>query len=419
MATKANEIGLKSHDDGKSNPKEASSHPVEGDEAVLNLFFDGTGNNIFNTRATGEQKLKDVDSFGNAATGTALMWEGIKDGPLLNPVYIDGIGTTRYQKDNKDGMRVGQGETGIPARAESAFPAIQEAFKENREGELPTRLLINVYGFSRGAATARHFIHLFNTQTHHPKTWPTGKNAKNWRINFVGLFDCVSSFEPKTHYIVGGRDFNNDVEELHLNFGEGYAIKVFHLIAGDEYRENFSVTTIASAGDKGHELTIPGAHSDVGGSYNAEEQEVRVFNDYRMRNFVYAQGWYNAGDRAPTYYGGHGSGAHESAWHSRTVKGEYSKVGHSIMADKANAHFKTEVFKQPSPPADKDVLALQAALRAFAKDSKNTRWDLNTQMPAQAQAIRHKFFHVSFQSSIGLGARTDANGLPVRLIIPG
>ncbi len=400
------EYGLSNHDNFTTNDKPDSVHESTVDIAKAHIIFDGTKNNIFNTKAGQQGKgLKGEESYVNAATSVALMWDGIQKKKIQNPVYIDGIGTTRLQKDNQKGYAFGKGETGIDVRARSAFAELDKVLRVNRGSKLPALLNVNVYGFSRGAATARHFVHLVNDKS--KQLYPSGWDKMQLRINFVGLFDTVSSYAPGTIFDL---DFDNDVEELHLNFGANYAQKVFHLIAGDEYRENFSVTTIASAGEIGHEIVIPGAHSDVGGSYNVTEEEQRYFSDDRLRQFVHEQGWYTEQD---CIYQG-------SPAHRRMVLGEYSKVGHSIMVDAANAHLGETVFADPEAAIDPDVIELQTKLRAFAKDKKNTRWDLNKEMPDKAKAIRHKLFHVSFnESAIGLGARRGPNGRPMRKFIAG
>ena len=48
--------------------------------------------------------------------------------------------------------------------------------------------------------------------------------------------------------------------------------EIVHFVAADEYRENFSLTTIDSASN-GMQVVLPGAHSDVGGGYNEHEKE--------------------------------------------------------------------------------------------------------------------------------------------------
>jgi Uncharacterized alpha/beta hydrolase domain (DUF2235) len=272
---------------------------------------------------------------------------------------------------------------------------------------LPAIINMNVYGFSRGAAAARYFVHLVKTErdTYAPK-W----KGKNVRVNFVGLFDTVSSY---------GGNFSNDVSDLHLNFDDGAVQRVVHLVAGDEYRENFASTTIASAGDKGYELTMPGAHSDVGGGYNADPevrdlyavQEERnpmtgkvIRTSAGTRDFVYDQGWYSAKNVID------GKGLK----HSRSVSLEYAKVAHSVMVDKANDYFKASIFADPAAPSHPLALKLHTDIRAFAKDEKNRVWSLNDKWGMdKARATRNALFHLSFRGE-GLTAphrpHLDANG---------
>jgi hypothetical protein len=114
-------------------------------------------------------------------------------------------------------------------------------------------------------------------------------------IKFVGLFDSVSSYDETgdepgdagwkakagRHARDGDKEFLNDVPELHLNFDPDPQVsRVVHLAAADEYRLNFSLTTIASAlrQGKGFELRLPGAHSDIGGGYAQVLTETLVYS---------------------------------------------------------------------------------------------------------------------------------------------
>ncbi len=99
-------------------------------------------------------------------------------------------------------------------------------------------------------------------------------------MNFVGLFDTVSSeglYHGNDVYDMGlGMESEPKVERP--GFVNDSAMRVFHLMALDEYRTNFSCITIDSACKAKtnfdnkrvlmeFELGIPGAHSDVGGGY--------------------------------------------------------------------------------------------------------------------------------------------------------
>ena len=103
--------------------------------------------------------------------------------------------------------------------------------------------------------------------------------------------------------------FCNDVVELGLNMG-ALPKQVVHLTAGDEHRQNFSLTTINStlAAGKGVELALPGVHSDIGGSYAERDpnnptldpakpirdlnQEAREVASTTERQRLIEEGWY-------------------------------------------------------------------------------------------------------------------------------
>ncbi len=51
---------------------------------------------------------------------------------------------------------------------------------------------------------------------------------------------------------------------------------IFQICVAAEYRENFDLTNINSCGLYGLELTLPGVHSDIGGSYLDDAKEISV-----------------------------------------------------------------------------------------------------------------------------------------------
>ena len=119
-----------------------------------------------------------------------------------------------------------------------------------------------MFGFSRGAPAARHFVSLLNDSN--PLAARLGIPQAKVTIKFVGVFDTVSS--------VG--------YELGLDL-KGVPQKVVHLVAANEYRKNFSLTDITSSVEAGvgYELVLPGVHSNIGGSYgevtDEEERHLR------------------------------------------------------------------------------------------------------------------------------------------------
>ena len=82
---------------------------------TINVFFDGTENNIFNAKKRPGEK----SSYGNAKSNIGLMYENLPAGHVK--VYLDGIGTKRYQNDSVVGKASGTGDYGIDARVREAF----------------------------------------------------------------------------------------------------------------------------------------------------------------------------------------------------------------------------------------------------------------------------------------------------------
>lgn len=404
------DIGF-ANDNALGNPGDSTSHPVRVESAAVNVFFDGTLNNYFNV--TADEKRKGEGSYENALSNVSEMWDSLKTERAVMSVYVEGIGTTQGQPDSFKGYALGTGETGVQERVHGAFTQVVDKVMEKRgPKKLPAILDINVYGFSRGAAAARYFVHLVNTE---PKRFhlEIGWNKVMTRIHFVGLFDTVASY---------GVNHSNDVSELHLNFGPHYAHKVFHVVAGDEYRENFPLTTIDSTlkhhvstpeggHPMGYELRIPGAHSDVGGGYHPVEPEKRQVS-FELQDFVYAQGWYSPQNLKDRW----------TQTHEREVNGDYAKVALALMVDQAHKHSTLEFpGKLLKPPTDATINELRETLRAFAKDEKNTVWDAAKHLGTdKAQALSRRSLHMSFRpGTFAHSPRLDANGQPSRRLLQG
>ncbi|MET3108155.1 hypothetical protein AAKU67_001867 [Oxalobacteraceae bacterium GrIS 2.11] len=399
-----------------------TQHIVTVDKVPANLYFDGTLNNYYNVEKADEATRKEYGgegtSYANALSNVARMWKAI--GLVITGtdigVYIEGMGTTKYEKDSMKGYALGEGETGIRARAQSAFGPLMDSVKASRGKAGPPALLeLNIFGFSRGAATARHFVHLLRDEHEIAKHFTDQWSHVQVVVNFVGLFDTVSA---------EGINHRNDVNDLGLRFTDESARHVFHLVALDEYRSNFSDTTIASARNAtvvydnhykpmGFELGMPGAHSDVGGGYlcdvNQGEIEQRhlapaVVADsvkgtgelYGPQAFVYQQGFYRAADMKATPW--------QPYFHQRTVTGDYYKVALSLMVDMAEKFtvttYQSRLDMLAREPA---IAALQTSLRQLVQDNafhagKPTRidWELNTQLGLErAREFRRAYLHLS------------------------
>ncbi|KFA91396.1 T6SS phospholipase effector Tle1-like catalytic domain-containing protein, partial [Archangium violaceum] len=278
----------------------AQEEPPKTKKIRATLFFDGTLNNKTNTEI-GMARAKDPakhqgdvgTSYGNYYTNVALLYQNI-DSDKLNgydsylPLYIEGIGTTDKAGDSTMGYAFGSMGTGVAAKVDKGLRLLMNHIRKfiNRDinsGKKNTRieeLRLDVYGFSRGAAAARHFVHrALNTSyipagdtliTLHPiKTMleQEGFKVGTVKVYFVGIYDTVSSLG-----LSGTAMGLSNVNELGLD-AISAADSVYHLAALDEHRANFALTNIKSAGGKGKEILLPGVHSDIGGSYNTREVE--------------------------------------------------------------------------------------------------------------------------------------------------
>jgi len=221
----------------------------------------------------------------------------------------------------------------------------------------------------------------------------------------VGLYDTVSSY---------GRSFLDDVDQLGLKIG-GQAAKVVHLVAGDECRENFASTTIASAiaAGVGYELVLPGVHSDVGGGYAEVEQEERLFLSPRHLDPLVAAGWFRSDpDRGKTQvvrttdsYGDY------RAYTSRPVHYHYQLVTLALMVALAQqsglclelgdfnpaAGFTGKSQQGYNPPAPLHTLRQQLLGFALAHDGPR-RAAFALPPTAEGQLVRNRYLHRSEQS---------------------
>ena len=242
----------------------------------LGVFFDGTGNHRGN-----DQILANRD-----VTNVAKLYDLYRDdgrGSNYRRIYVNGPGTIDGQhtpngfeaSEDLIGLGLGIGPEGGHDRIEFAIRRMRDEIHAGDYDEM----VFDVFGFSRGAALARHYVNLINEQ---PETvlLPQFKGASllapmvgvtpvpafppgvKVRVNFVGLFDTVGSF-----YLPG----DNANLDFNLNLSPSSADQVVHLTANHEIRKNFPLSSIMDANGDGPshftEIAVPGAHSDVGGGY--------------------------------------------------------------------------------------------------------------------------------------------------------
>lgn len=277
----------------------------------LGLFFDGTGNNQANSAATagchavnlgmsaevgedirqycanygydGQGNTPD-NSYGNEVSNVARLYGLYPDDTLVQlppgaeeahiKVYLEGIGTRSGLGDSVYSQGSGKGENGVVARVEQMPALVLEQLDVLRKANPRVkvrRIEIDLFGFSRGAAAARHCANdlLMGPNSLLARSLPVGspllatgfawRHRSDFVLNFIGLFDTVAG-------IVSLRDgdfspHNADNPGLRLRLAPGMARKVVHLVARDEYRHNFSLTQAEQ------DIELPGSHSDIGGGY--------------------------------------------------------------------------------------------------------------------------------------------------------
>ena len=161
--------------------------------------------------------------------------------------YVAGVGTRHRWLGRFIGGAFGAGE--LP-RLNEAYRTLCENWERNEDGDR----IIDIVGFSRGAATTLDFCHLIQDRgIRRPGTEIVVE--PNPTLRFVGLWDVVPAF--------GLGFLGNQV----LNFGHELTMPTrnieycFHALALDEKRPSFIPTRL----DGAYEVWFRGVHSDIGG----------------------------------------------------------------------------------------------------------------------------------------------------------
>jgi type VI secretion system secreted protein VgrG len=299
--------------------EEEEEEELEGITLRLGLFFDGTGNNLTNSAATAQCRRDDLslfkpdeltsiiqlcnqygfdgfdgsafnsspdNSYGNAPSNVAHLYDLYPDSTATPipvnadigylKVYLEGIGTRSGGSDDVlVGQAFGAGKTGVVARVQQAPDLIKrqlDLFQQANPGTDIRRIEFDIFGFSRGAAAARHCVNellkprrgLF-AELLHSGRFGLLKNfdpAVDVSLNLVGLFDTVAAVAAPGRADLNVADADNPGVNLYLP--PGCARQVIQLQARDENRENFALNSVQA----GHrQISLPGVHSDIGGGY--------------------------------------------------------------------------------------------------------------------------------------------------------
>ncbi len=267
-------------------------------ELELGIFFDGTGNNMANVLEGNARRadglgMHSEDSYNNDLSNVAKLYRLHSEAEPVVPndcggiakqrisMIVDGIGTTSGQDDSLAGFAVAWGASGIERRVQDTFVDFLRHINTTKaQGEI-RKITVDVFGFSRGAAAARHFVNCVHRgHADHGYGGPSyevqAEDKPKIEIRFLGLFDTVVSW---------GRTAN-DVNHGNLRIGlkDDSATKIVHITALDEFRENFPLT---KAPDSAETIPTVGAHADIGGGYPdfwVERPEIAPIEEVRILN---------------------------------------------------------------------------------------------------------------------------------------
>lgn len=392
--------------------EEQEEEPPEARTSVrISLFFDGTGNNRTNT----QERLDDTEvfednedegSFLNDFTNVSrLETRLIGDSSFEHSfsVYVEGIGTTDREGDSSYGMGTGLGGTGVVAKVRAG---IREVLRGLRglglaSGEIIERLHLDAFGFSRGAAAARHFTHLvLNGDPLQPQVEDLGHPVEELAVHFVGLFDTVASY---------GVQHSNDTRDLDLDAIRSAQV-VVQLAAAEEHRKNFRLTNIDSAvaAGVGTEIFLPGVHSDIGGGYTDHYDEVELqildfdglSNDAmerrfaRERNWLIDSGWYLADEIADVNFW------NELKVTRRGIRNHYTRIPLKHMAyfaSQTGLRFDSISTHHPIPAALASIESLvdahvDAHVAGTTTSTATHWWVMRT---PDYKRLRHRYLHFS------------------------
>ena len=424
---------------------------------TIGIFFDGTRNNKNNTnerikntsdfKNNGASKAKDT-SYYNDHSNVARLFEYLTSS---TKIYVEGIGTTDKKGDSTIGFGLGSGDTGIRAKVRKGCESIATIVKSEKSKSGATKigtLTLDVFGFSRGAAAARNFVHEISKAKYQAKLNMSGGGGNYGggstyltdsdgyitkrkefprrghlglkleesslqvdiiRVRFLGIFDTVSSYStnlnPKPNF--------NDVVELSLN-NIGAAANVVHYVAENEHRENFSLTNTHVGVTK----VFPGVHSDIGGSYNdgleiVEEIETSKLSKNKLNPLIeslIADGWYKREQLKIT-----GGIVYWALEGRRELKKAYSYIPLHFMAESSKSkavNFNREALEKAYAMDKISLLVrVKAKLRTYVFGS-GKQYLLNSSLSAAERKdlleLRNKFLHWSAKRE-GIGMDPNSN----------
>jgi len=270
------------------------------DVVHLAFFFDGTGNN------------RDADAAGQRWSNVARLFDASINAPGkgIYSFYVSGVGTPFngevswvdksgvWLEDTVLGGAFGAGgdrrliggedrmnqalRQALVNNAKKMGGEVKQYVEKNRNASLNDlnkalgahRLIkvinISVIGFSRGAALSRAFVNLLVGQCKKQGDGSLTLNGFPVRFTFLGVFDTVASFGLPAH------NLTLPLEQRDLRIPTCVE-RCVHFVAANELRYSFPVNLIREGGRYKAgwtEKVYPGVHSDIGGGYGPNEQNL-------------------------------------------------------------------------------------------------------------------------------------------------
>lgn len=193
------------------------------------------------------------DGTGNDASSLTNVWrftQGYRKGEVY---YLPGPGRALGLNQETDTTDVALAWS-AGQRVAIQWQKLLQTLAQQNEGVTA----IDVVGFSRGAALARHFANKVSQSVKAGRFWyehpQLGKITTCVDLRFLGLFDTVAQF-----HLLGLTDQTYD-----LTIPSSFK-SVSHAVALHEFRWAFPLT--AAVGSQVIEKAFVGAHADIGGGY--------------------------------------------------------------------------------------------------------------------------------------------------------
>jgi len=267
----------------------------ENDRCVIRvgIFFDGTGHNGHMNETTPEETFHVTNIYRLFKCYDVSRSE--RKGHKACKVYIEGIGTLNNKPDSF--YSIATGDEDIWGREGYGPDSKLQFCHERIASELVATLSnggvecknvsieFDVFGFSRGAVLARHFTNtIYENDTTVMDTLHRALNTSGHElsgrpvVNFLGLFDTVGSFLDSTVLESDPHD-TGYTRNLKVNVPAAAVRNAFQLNAMHEYRYNFPLHSLYG---QFPELTLAGAHSDIGGGYPEWIYEVKDLTTHKF-----------------------------------------------------------------------------------------------------------------------------------------